>query len=473
MSLWIARMLLGLWMLTRGVGASEGLQTALDEMTGSLGNLTPPEAQLGQRRGVLSGGSMVIRNRITQSQPIHLSPPSFQAGCGGIDLYGGSFSFINQPQFTALLRAIASNAGGYAFQLGINAMCPDCGNLMSDLQRKMQSLNELFSNSCQMAQGIVQDSVSAFDAQSRSRLSTLSVSRGLGDVFQGFTGSSGDPVGRLAGSDPEGYLGIVGGNIGWRFLRKAGDSGWYQFAGTPFLESVMSLTGSLIVQAPKIAPDGLGKSTPITRLPPLIGLRELIHGTEVNATRPTSRVYRCDSDGAEGCLAPVMVDLVDPGLAGRLRKLMAGDAPGDGLIGKFGTGSGQFTEAELAFMALAPESVGALIRNLSREDPGLAAVFAERAAAVLALEMAMNLVEDLTRSLQETSSLSDFPHAELYRKELRNVIDARHAEKDLLSKRYGNLDDLTRHYETLLASGRGRDYGVEGPLPEGPGFLKH
>ncbi len=56
-----------------------------------------------------------------------LVPPSFSAGCGGIDLFGGSFSFINMNQFVDLMRAVASNAAGYAFQLAINAMCPDCG----------------------------------------------------------------------------------------------------------------------------------------------------------------------------------------------------------------------------------------------------------------------------------------------------------------------------------------------------------
>ena len=40
-------------------------------------------------------------------------------------------------QFVDLMRAVASNAAGYAFQLAINAMCPDCGNTMSDLQKKV------------------------------------------------------------------------------------------------------------------------------------------------------------------------------------------------------------------------------------------------------------------------------------------------------------------------------------------------
>jgi conjugative transfer pilus assembly protein TraH len=38
----------------------------------------------------------------------HFVPPSFDAGCGGIDLFAGSFSFISAEQFQNLLRAIAA-----------------------------------------------------------------------------------------------------------------------------------------------------------------------------------------------------------------------------------------------------------------------------------------------------------------------------------------------------------------------------
>jgi len=107
-------------------------------------------------------------------------PPSFSAGCGGIDLFGGSFSFINMNQFVDLMRAVASNAAGYAFQLAINAMCPDCGNVMSDLQKEVQQLNQMFSNSCQLAQGLVNDAASVLPdkVQSDMKMSTISFSKG-------------------------------------------------------------------------------------------------------------------------------------------------------------------------------------------------------------------------------------------------------------------------------------------------------
>ena len=101
-------------------------------------------------------------------------------------------------QFVDLMRAVASNAAGYAFQLAINAMCPDCGNVMSDLQKKVQQLNQMFSNSCQLAQGLVNNAASVLPdkVQSDMKMSTISFSKGVTDVFGALTNSSsqGDPV---------------------------------------------------------------------------------------------------------------------------------------------------------------------------------------------------------------------------------------------------------------------------------------
>lgn len=465
----------GLWMtlLTPSShAAADGLENALDAMVGTLGNVTPPGGEMGQRRGVFSGGSAVIRNPITRSQPLNFSPPSLASGCGGIDLYGGSFSFINQSQFTALLRAIAANAGGYAFQLGINAMCPDCGSLMSDLQRKMQSLNEHFANSCQLAQGLVQDGLSALNNQNQSNISNLAITQGLTDVFEGWTSTTGDPMERLKKGGSQLLNDAVGGNIGWQFIQKIAKDQGYALGGDTFFEAVMSLTGSLIVSDPKSAPDGLGLTMPLTRLPPLIGLQELVEGSEQPENRLTSRVYRCHSTTENDCLHPVIEALDDQGLSGRIEALLKGKGPGEGIVGKFATGQGQFTGPELSFMARVPQPVGALIRNLAREDPGLSEHFAKNVARILALEMAFDLVESLLESVREASSLSDRPYASLYLKEIQGTLEARRSERERLAARYGTLSELIRHYESLEKSFQGRDYGGQAHLPGGSSVLK-
>jgi hypothetical protein len=107
-------------------------------MFGSLVNVTNPTAHPGQRRGVLSGGSVFARNGILHANLVNTLPPSFEAGCGGIDLFAGRFSIVSGEQLTRLVRAIASNAASDAFKLALDSMCQNCGQVMDSLQTKIQ-----------------------------------------------------------------------------------------------------------------------------------------------------------------------------------------------------------------------------------------------------------------------------------------------------------------------------------------------
>ena len=68
------------------------------------------------RRGVITGGRFSARTKITRANLMYFDPPSMSAGCGGIDLFGGSFSFINKDQLIQLARATAQNAVGLLFE---------------------------------------------------------------------------------------------------------------------------------------------------------------------------------------------------------------------------------------------------------------------------------------------------------------------------------------------------------------------
>ena len=76
--------------------AQADLEGELDKMFNDLHNTTRPKAYMTERRGVISGGSIVQRNYIRDLNPITMTAPRIEAGCGGIDLYGGSFSYINK-----------------------------------------------------------------------------------------------------------------------------------------------------------------------------------------------------------------------------------------------------------------------------------------------------------------------------------------------------------------------------------------
>ncbi len=116
----------------------------------------------GQTRGYYTGGSITARSPVKNFNLVSFNPPSINAGCGGIDFHTGAFSFINMDQFINVLRAIGQNATGYAFSLALEVISPTIKGLMDRLQAFMNEINQMSSNSCYMAQKLVNSSYSLF-----------------------------------------------------------------------------------------------------------------------------------------------------------------------------------------------------------------------------------------------------------------------------------------------------------------------
>ncbi|MBE7562708.1 conjugal transfer protein TraH [Acidithiobacillus sp. HP-6] len=131
--------------------AYAGMQGFLSGMFAATS--VPQAASLGN--GVtLSGGYAEVRTPLSGANIVSFSPPDISAGCGGINLYMGSFHFINGQEFLALLRTIGQEALGYAFQLAIDAMCHQCGALLASIEKTIQAMNNSLHNTCQLAHGI-------------------------------------------------------------------------------------------------------------------------------------------------------------------------------------------------------------------------------------------------------------------------------------------------------------------------------
>ena len=120
--------------------------------SGAASNVNGPAAFQGQSAGYYSGGSLWARFPTENVRPFNLQLPSARGGCGGIDLFAGSFSFINTDQIVATMKAVANNAIGYAFQLAIDSISAEIGGVMKDMSQRIQQLNQFNMNSCQMAQ---------------------------------------------------------------------------------------------------------------------------------------------------------------------------------------------------------------------------------------------------------------------------------------------------------------------------------
>ncbi len=140
-------------------------------------SVTQPGNYNTEARSAFVAGGFTVHFPTDNFQLFNITPPSFNAGCSGISMFFGGFSFISGAQFSALVQNIMQAAIGYAIQLAIQTLCPACEAVLQVLQKAAQMANSLGNNTCRLAKSIVNEGASM-----------LGIS------------SSGDDVGKIAGS---------------------------------------------------------------------------------------------------------------------------------------------------------------------------------------------------------------------------------------------------------------------------------
>lgn len=417
----------------------------MEQLFGSMTNITQAGVFETQRRGILAGGSAVIRHKIMDERLLTFVPPSAQAGCSGIDLYAGSLSYINADQFVQLLRTVAANAKGYAFQLALSAMCEKCSQQIETLQKKVQQLNEYFGQSCQLAQGLVNDTLSAFDRKGQSDASLINMVNGIGDVFDSFSQNSGrNAYEQIATMAPEIMTKTIQGNLVWRALKKQAVENWFIAGDEALLEAIMSVTGSLIIGKAQTQATDEGTSLEVMKLPPYqLTLSGLLLGGEVN-------IFECNDHHEDGCLKPQLTPINLEGLSQKVSRLLLGNSSEAGIIAKFASNQGGLNHVEMAFMTTAPAHIGTMIRTLSSMNEDAARSFAHRAAPFIALEMANRMITDMMKSVRETTSLESHGYEKLLQQQLNLVQEMINDEYQAMLIRFGSEQTMINHYHQLM-----------------------
>lgn len=247
-------------------------------------NTTTPGVWQGQAAGYASGGSLYARTGVRQVQLVSMTLPDINAGCGGIDAYLGSFSFINGEQLQRFVKQIMSNSAGYFFDLALQTTVPELKDAKDFIQKMASDVNSMNMSSCQAAQGIVGG---LFPRTQVSQQKVCQDISGQSNIFadwaasrQGCTvGGKGDSVRDKADEkDKERVSKNI--NIMWDALSKN-----QMFSGNKELkEFVMTLTGSLV----------FGPNGEITPLAPKTTDQSIIHALMDGGT---ARIYHCnDSD---------------------------------------------------------------------------------------------------------------------------------------------------------------------------------
>lgn len=219
------------------------------ERTGGGVNVTKPTAYQGQQAGYATLGSLYLRTQPRNSQLAAIQLPSIRAGCGGIDIFGGAFSFITEEELIALMEAIMQNAAGFAFELALESLSPAVQEIVAKLRDLIQQVNAANINSCEAGQLLTGSLWPRMEGASQHVCQTIG---GYSGFFAdrvaarhgcGTGGQHRDTVGRATGELADQVPTNV--NYAWRAIKKNA----FLVSNRRIAEYFMTLTGTIITVA--------------------------------------------------------------------------------------------------------------------------------------------------------------------------------------------------------------------------------
>jgi conjugative transfer pilus assembly protein TraH len=257
---------------------------------GAIGNYTAPGAFRGQTFNTYTGGSLFMRapNKVYQLAAIQF--PSAKAGCGGIDVFGGSFSHISAAEFKNMLKNITAALPGIAFQLALESVSPLLGGLTKWAKGLETWINNARINSCETAKAIVSTAAEAAGYSSQEACSDLAIEMGLeSDRDAARRRCATDRTSILASARTSGDANLRNkapfvGNLTWKALQRAGI-----YLDDPERELIMSIVGTVIFY-----PEDAGRD-PEPIAPTVTSISQLLYGQAAGAgTDVTQHLLRCN-----------------------------------------------------------------------------------------------------------------------------------------------------------------------------------
>ena len=290
------------------------------DRTGGGVNYTRPQAYEGQLGGYVTLGSLYVRTRPRNSGLFNIQLPSIRAGCGGIDIFGGAFSFISKEELIQLGKAIMQNATSYAFEMALESLSPQVHEQMAKLRDLVQKANAMNINSCESGQLLAGSLWAEVDGNTQYVCKTVGTMNGrfadalaarYGCGVQGKTTSTmAGATGALKDQVP------VDVNYAWKAIKKnsllSGDA--------RLAELFMTMSGTIITRA--AANDNEGPRHQV--ILPQAFTPAMIEGfVEGGALK----LLRCDT--TDKCLNPTLVDVTiarDSAFYAKVRTIIKGIA---------------------------------------------------------------------------------------------------------------------------------------------------
>ena len=309
--------------------SAAGLSGVLD---GMFTNVTAPDVVSNQFRGTISGGGVYVRAPISNLQVMSLDPPRLSIGCGGIDLYLGSFSFITAEKLTQFIRNTAQNAAPLAFKMALDASFPQLGGVLDKFQHMAQMMNDSQRNSCQLAHGIMDGAKNAedvFNNLSKTVSDGLSTVKGwASDFTEAFTSDQDAPskniekARKTKNADGTSVAPQLG-NLTWNALNTRKYAGFvFSITDDTIMSQqvIMSLIGTT-VRREGDTPEAEPKNSPFP--PQRLRLKDLFRPATGTAGIKEIPIWSCQGDNNE-CLSPTASTFATTGIEGFVRAKMFG-----------------------------------------------------------------------------------------------------------------------------------------------------
>jgi conjugative transfer pilus assembly protein TraH len=264
-------------------------------------NVTGPSAYEGQAMNLYTGGSLFMRTPSRNYQLLSAAAPSLRGGCGGIDAFAGSFSFINVDQFVSMLRNIGQNALGLFFMTALQSMAPDIMESIKYLNKVAQDINTMGINSCEASKGLVAASgVEKWMEANKVNTGLGAAAAGLYDDWAkvrttmfGDSKEASLKADALKATQPELANILVEGNLVWRALSKGSLP---TYLNEKELRMVMSAMGAVVVR--KNA-DGIPDPS---FYEPVISFKRLLGNVDGSDNDDKPQIFTCtDGTGSDEC----------------------------------------------------------------------------------------------------------------------------------------------------------------------------
>ena len=211
-------------------------------------HLNDPSSYRAQGRSYISGGSMLYRVPSSSNSLAGFRAPHFSVGCGGIDIYGGSFNLIEADQFITILEETVQNAEVFFIDLALRTVSPQIANTMEKVYGWLEKLNEISIDSCQTGRALAN---ALFPQQEEASMETecIRVKQLQPDPAQpnrlGLSyadASEACKSGRASALEGEETTAFVEGNLTWNAIEEVG-----LFADDDdFKEILMSILGTIV-----------------------------------------------------------------------------------------------------------------------------------------------------------------------------------------------------------------------------------